>query len=388
MLCIWGLWVFRDTRRDALHFGIGAVAAIALAFLLDSLLRQVLTPGVVGNGNFAYTAYGVVVGNQGWQRILLEYPELRDMARDEVSQRIYKLAFEALRAHPADALFGVLGTWGDFFSFKFPGAFSFINLVPLLSAFPAVLLFALSLLGIVFCVIARHQPSNSLSLALLSGIMLSVPMVPPRDADSMRAYAATIPVQALMVGVGIYAFVAVVTPREQRDADGAKDKPVAREATIVGLSLVVLSVLVPILLKLVIPTNASISDPTRYQDKCAAGQQPMALYMVSGTSLHIVNDSAKTSFVPDVRVSDFRKSIELTPGKGYPNALSILQKMDVGQTLMVMLDSTGTSTWHIVDTKMLPNSARSMVVCAHQILVPEPGDSVFYHIDSVEEVTY
>lgn len=221
-IVLWAAWVFREPKGSVLRTVGGGMVAVLLGFAVNGLvLHTVGTPGAAYS-NFSYTLYGLVFGGN-WSLALHQHPELATLAPLEQAHRVYALAWEHIRTNPLSLLVGSIRAWRAFFLGRSGTWFSFIlYLSPEWADLRAMLLadgvkalnfrrdlwvlldvsaremwiiglHGLLAAGLVVLWRNHRRPLPLLIIAAWSGIFLSVPFVPPWDADNMRAYAATIP---------------------------------------------------------------------------------------------------------------------------------------------------------------------------------------------------
>ena len=195
-LIIWSGFAFRGRRR----FSLAAVglntAAVAFGFLLNMLVfKMVADPGGMVFSNFSYTLYGVVAGGKGWMQILIDHPELAQLDDVARSAQTYALIFDTWKAHPFNIVIGALKNWYDYLLPGGSGAFGFVRG----SEAQNWINYAIRLLLSLFAVLGfaqtwrkRREEPNAMMVWAAAGIFLSVPFVPPTDANQMRVYAATV----------------------------------------------------------------------------------------------------------------------------------------------------------------------------------------------------
>jgi hypothetical protein len=170
--------------------------------------------------NFSYVLYGLVFGGN-WILALQQHPELVTLAPLDQANQVYALVWGQIEAHPLSLVTGCFNAWKAFFIGRSGTWFSFIlYLSPLwtdmreaflaegMAAFNLprdlwmlldvaarefwiVALNGLLIAGVLVLMRNRHNRLARLHIAAWAGILLSVPFVPPWDADNMRAYAAT-----------------------------------------------------------------------------------------------------------------------------------------------------------------------------------------------------
>jgi hypothetical protein len=146
---------------------------------------------------------------------------------------VYALAWEQIKAHPLSLVTGCLNAWQAFFLARSGAWFSFIlYLSPFWAEVRATLLTdglavfklgrdawilldvavrevwivglnGLLVAGLLVVARNRHRRLARLVTAAWVGTLLSVPFVPPWDADNMRAYAATLPFVVALPMLGL-----------------------------------------------------------------------------------------------------------------------------------------------------------------------------------------
>lgn len=228
----WAAWDLRGPNRTVLRILGGSLTAILLGFAINGLfLKWVALPGAAYS-NFSYPLYGLVFGGN-WRLALQQHPELMTLAPLDQANQVYALAWEQIRTHPLSLVTGCLTAWKAFFVGRSGTWFSFIlYLSPLWTDARETLLaeglaglkmrrdvwilldvavrelWIIALNGLMVAgllVMKRncHRRLVRLQIAAWAGILLSVPFVPPWDADNMRAYAATLPFVATLPMLGL-----------------------------------------------------------------------------------------------------------------------------------------------------------------------------------------
>lgn len=372
-LVAWGLWIAWHRQSKPTFLGVVAlgVGAIGAGFILDSLLRRVLVPGAVAFGNFSHTLYGLVSGNKGWMQASHDHPETMAMGDAEASQYVYELAFIALRDNPLTAVSGAIGTWQDFFSFGALGIFGFISM-------PTVQWAAIVLcgLGLAACLWRWRSASHSMVTAMAAGVILSVPFVPPIDAYSMRVYAATIPLGALLIAHGVTLFRFTKAPR-----DPLPSYPFDRTAGLLGVLLVLIIFAGAIALSL-LRQAAHFQPPS-----CPPDETGLVMRMNRGSSLRLLENEARArSRVPDVRVNDFEAGHRVFR-QWYPKLHSTLEGIQAGESLSFTINLAqeryGEPLWVISDSAAQPESG-FVQACAVSI---DNKAGNFYRAESLRSIS-
>jgi hypothetical protein len=400
-LVLWGAWYFRGGAPVSIRFFAGGTVAILLAFLLNlSLLRLVGAPDGVAFANYSQVLYGLVSGGKGWTQALVDHPELADLGEPQFSQEIYRVAVEAFRANPSGLLVGSLRAWGDFFDPRAWGVFSFVY-VWLLSPEALntrIVLYALSGVGVLVLLIRRRDQTHSMMLAAVLGVLASVPLVPPVDSDQMRTYAATVPIVGAMAALGLHGVLSKM--RASPLAVTSESSRFPGVVVVFGVGLAVLCLLGPIVTRAVSrPTGAG-------QFVCQPGEESLQVRITPGSSFQLVSDaSLPQSFLPRIRVSDFKK--QLTQGSVlalYPELFDELETVSPGKTVLLGLNLSdplrlapgeygtvrpgeyGWPIWIIVDTDAVPATPQAIGVCAKPAATNWLRGHRFYNSDSIASV--
>jgi hypothetical protein len=314
-LTVWGVWYFRGQNRISFRFLGIAISAILVGVGLNYLL-----PKIVGDAsgmafsNFSTVLYGLVSGNKGWTQIYADYPGV--IIPD---QEIYRLAWEILRENPKGLVFGILGAYKDYFNPKAMGAFSFLRI-----NHNAIIFYVLSGLGTLWCIRRRRNATFSLVLAVLAGILLSIPFAPPIDADTMRAYAATIPFTALMPGLGLTYLLNI--KKQMIDKKVLEDIFSTKVLVPLCIGILLFLVLGSIGIRLLSSPKIILSH-----QPCPPGSDSITMQISRGSYINFVENSVNESYIPNLRISDFR---QLLGGlDGYPELVDELIGISAGQSL-------------------------------------------------------
>ena len=361
-LVLWAATCFRATRLSIAVL-VAGLLAVVLGFALNAvLLRTVTAPDTVPFGNYVYALYGLATGGKGWTQIFTDHPEVFTLRAAEQYGAIRGLAVAEIQRNPMGLIVGCVKAWKDFFDPLAGGAFSFVFVNPRWAAATVcTVLYCFSAIGVARAVAARHDRRNSLLLALLIGIVASVPSAPPSDADSMRGYAVTMTVPAVLVALGVSA-----SAQKLKMGVGGPAHPrlCARQIECIhgwGLALVGLCVLGPLVATLLSKERATYGGPT-----CPEGLEPLYVRAAPGAAVKLVDDlSAHYTHVPNVRLADFRR--ELPTMALYPELMMELSQLGAGTTIMdaPYLDGSGIATL-VGETPTLQGKDGPMMVCARR----------------------
>ncbi len=373
-LILWGTWAFRGTAHFSRRFLLGGVSVVLLGFILTSILNKIIgAPDAIAFSNFSYTFYGLMVGSD-WTQVLQDYPDLNGMSDSEAAKKIYALAFDVLRTHPLALVTGSLRAWKQFLFEDY--IFSFVR------NFKAnFLLQILSLIALFACYKQRREPNASLMLAANLGILASVPFVPPWDTGEMRAYAATLPIVALLPALGL-AFLAE-TMEWQPLVKVPKQDNSSRYLLCFSLIIAGFVFFGPITTKLFsrTPKFANVS--------CQDGTHALYLRIIPGSLVQLVADnSIRQTHLPKVRLSDFRNGLP-TFGLGYPDLAKEFASLSPSTTLTYTpnLKNLKQPIWLIADSTKLPKKRRIVGVCGKWSTNPQAHEFAFFYADSVQKVS-
>jgi hypothetical protein len=373
-IILWGAWSFRGAARFSWRFLLGGASVVLLGFILNSLLLKIIgVPGGIAFSNFSYTLYGLIVDSD-WTQVLVDYPELKDVSEPELSRRVYDLAFEALRGNPRGLVNGSLRAWQQFLFDDY--VFSFI---PNLKA--NFFLQILSLIALCSCYQQRREPEASLILMATLGILVSVPFVPPWDADTMRAYAATMPFTAVLPALGLgFIFnnlkwqLLVKVPTQENSSP----------------YLFIFSVIFALFVFIApIATKVFSRAPQFANISCPKGTDAAYLRISSGALINLVADnSIPKTHLPDVRISDFRNGMGIFPSSIERNIVKELTGLSASNTLinMVNLKDLRKPYWLIAKSNIIPKKSGIFGVCGKWSTNSVAAEYGFFYADSIKSV--
>jgi hypothetical protein len=344
-LVLWGSRWFPGALRLSWRRLAGAMAVVALGFVLNAaLVRAIGTPSGMFS-NFSYVLYGVVFGGD-WTLVLKQHPELYGLAQSEVEGRVLALALDGIAVDPSRLVTGALRAWREFLVPWYP--FQFLGNVTV----DRVELFTrlLAVLGVVVCLLGLRHRTCSFMLATIIGVLLSVPFVPPWDADIMRVYAATVPLIMAVPALGIAPFASrpLAGPAEPSSAErGASPLGLA----VLTAGLMGLAIASPLVLVL---TRHLPVFPKRIAAECP---YPTLDIRVPGSMLRVVRDDVAVPRYPvEVREGEFRRGLRVfqAVNAGYAGELASVEAP------FVMFTTLGVRPF------------RAVTVVASPALLPEP----------------
>jgi hypothetical protein len=190
----WNGWLQAPFHRifKALLVATLALLVTLMAFGCNMFLSRTLYTGKVTiNGNFAFTLYGVLTGGKwsdclGWSH--------------GDSQLVMQESLTLIQKKPQLLLFGAARAYKSALYRRILFMFNH-------ESRPATLLLIMAGLGLVTLWKKEElKPYASWMTLIAAGILLSIPFVPPWDAAE-RPFAATVPFQGLLAGIGFFALL-------------------------------------------------------------------------------------------------------------------------------------------------------------------------------------
>jgi hypothetical protein len=397
-IVLWAAWGFRGPKGSAWRTLAGGMAAVVLGFAVNGLiLHAVGVPGAAYS-NFSYTLYGLVFGGN-WTLALQQHPELATLPSLEQAGRVYALAWEQIRMHPLALLAGSVRAWTAFFLGRSGAWFSFIlylspewadlremlladgvkalnfrrDLWVLLDVSAREMwiigLHGLLAAGLVVLWRNHRRPLPRLIIAAWAGILLSVPFVPPWDADNMRAYAATIPFVIALPMMGLSYRREGKTQwfaEEQRRAS-----PRVTDLYVFSALLIALQILGPLAGIGGATARLANGQEKLFAVKCAHNCQARLVSIDPRTSIHLVD--SMVGLAADrpgnyVNVRDLRERKHI---KDYPDVWHIwhaISRLPPGTTLAMAYDVRSGDTVYVQSSStVLPPSQGLVVLCGEVI---------------------
>src|SRR6266542_2723466 len=354
-------WIFRGSGQW-LHASLGAVTAVVIAATLTlgvgRLLADPASPQTAFS-NFSYSLYGLVVGGKGWGQAVIDHPAAREGAE------MYALAFQAFRARPMGLVEGSLKMWRAYLWPKEPYAvFAFVS-DGSHSLFFQLICYFLSACGMAIAAWRHRLAPYALLLAATIGHIASIPLVPPIDAG-LRVYAATVPMGAILIGVGGAALLGWGS-RVMRTARPIPRPTVAsvtaethtpRVAEAFGLALAAFVFVGPLCV-------FYASRPPSVEDApCPAGTLPVHVRFSHGSFLRIIGNVPDVDdtriVVPEIRARDVPRTA------GVVEIRNDVNRFIAGHTMMNAYDlKRGRLVWLVASSAILPEPPNVLQICGH-----------------------
>lgn len=400
-IILWAGWVFRPPKGFSLRVATGCAAAVLLGFAVNGVQLSLVGTPTAGFSNFAYSLYGLVFGGS-WTSALQHHPDLAALPPVEQANRVYLLAWEQIRANPLVLLAGSLRAWTAFFV-GHSGTWSSHLLYPspewadarvMLQAEGVVALFrqqplrvlldvaggkiwtlwlnVLLVTGLIVAWRNRRHPLALLTIFGWAGILVSVPFVPPWDADSMRAYAATLPFMIALPCLGVLYDApdqATVRPAEVLRAPSGI-------SSILGLGALLLILQIPVPLTLALlggPHWPSSGEGRICAGRCEGATERRALHIIPGAAVHVRESTGGRSVGLRGNYVSLQDIRTRTHGHEFPDVLYMwrgLSRMEGGATLLSAYDlDRGTTLYVQSSSTAFPQMSAQVSACGKTVLL-------------------
>jgi hypothetical protein len=335
-------------------FFVLAVAVLMPFVMAEFLNNQIVIPSSTPYSNFSTTLYGQSLGGEGWHRLYADHPELISVSEPEFSRRVYAYAFQNIQLNPQNLARAAAISWITYFSPDRQGMVGFVNLWPeRVNVVLRVLLLLLLAGGLVLAWKRRSQPHYQWFLWFTLGLFISIPFVPPRDADIMRAYAVTVPTTILLPSIAM-GMLARFVHNETMDSDIVGST--GRWAGVVGLSLALVTIFGSL------AVQAASRMPSMHPLVCSDEQVPLLFRSSSGAAVHIVyNDSLSMSRLPFVLIKDVQDNLHDLP---YSQFARVIRGIHEPKIILVAHDMISDSTVWIVGPPSLPGGGELVQACS------------------------
>lgn len=337
-----------------------ATISVAAAFILSILFLKLLgsREGRLMS-NYHDSMYGIVFGGN-WQQPAADIPDYSQMDESARAAEIDRRILAAVKANPSLIWRGSVRNWSDFFtnSKAARGPFSFF--MHLNTEYVLLVLSAFGLLSS----LAFWNRLSPLLLATGVGIVLTVPFVPPPDADRMRAYAATMPLMFLIPAFSFVAWqdwMARFAPRLSSSSRPEYRVPTnadhaSSQLNCYTIPYLAVMLLVPPFARFVAPISPAVS----LKDKGPDIELTLDLDRATWIELSSSSDSRWRS-PQRVSAEDFKRGIFASFHFFYPKQGQFLESVAHPGIALVCPGSTDTA-FLTIDAKHLDNKGPKIVI--------------------------
>ncbi len=283
--------------------------------------------------NFSYVLYGLVFGGDWTTAINNPPPEIIGLSGKALTDKLFQITISAVIKDPFLLISGMLSAWKEQilkgYTFNFvitdhssPGITSWFYskqviatskiITHLIALAIMAALHILSLAG-TYWSYQNRKKEGSIIIAFLVGFFISIPFIPPWDADFGRVYAATIPLLAIAPSCGLNAILSAFKKKRfyHKDEIGYGQK------NSMNVTLLYLFPLLPLICCTAGPIALKLTQTqsTCIEIECPQGMEPLNLKMRSGSYIMLVDDAKLGTAIPRVLIKDFRRQ---------PGALKLL----------------------------------------------------------------
>jgi hypothetical protein len=359
LLMLWFLSL-KNASLSKLAMGGIVCASVALGFLANLwLFNTISVAGSVPFSNFGDTFYGMATGYRGWYSFNRDYPGLE-------SSEAMRISLDIILDSPSSFLYAVVQAYRDYFLPE--RFFSFLYVarpqLPLIASLLSVFL----VVAIMRLIQARQTTIARMLFAVIIGILLSIPFVPPID-DGIRAMIATVPFWALIVGLAV--------------ADLKAVSPEFEEPWKFGLPninpLLLFSFLMAFATSLGWLFVWGSASPAIEKVNCDAAEYPVAIMASPGSYINVVkNNSRLVSWLPNIRREDLRANM-----RNFPDVYSFeaFSRLKTEQSVLVGLnlaDAHKDFIWLVVPTNTIKTFDGINYFCAVPTGVEELDNASFF----------
>ena len=204
-------WVFFHIGASTRWRGTLAVLGIAsvVAGMALAIAPSYIAGGTLGGSqsNFSYTLYGLAAGGKGWLYVTVERPDIfsQNSGGIHVTDRIFEAAIESILTRPHLFALGYVKGIASYFDhlFRYAHGFNVLRLAGFYLPWAV---------GVYAATQRWREPRYSLLLWLLAGVIVSSPFI--IFDGGTRVFAATIPLDALFVALGMMRIFGLMPQKE------------------------------------------------------------------------------------------------------------------------------------------------------------------------------
>ena len=195
----------------------------------------------------------------------------------------------------------------------------------------------------------RDWKNNKNAFLILSfiGILISVPFVPPWDANAMRAYAATLPFIIVYSALGVYHLLVRFFP-----VAGVPEKDYSKEMPVLYM------VLLGLFLSLILASPLCLKGRESIQDTANSSQnKTVVCAKIYPGSYVVISENAENKKCPSlyIQTQEFRKWLPVNLGIMLPELAATLAALDHCCLLGIQKDTAGKSVLFIADPALIGN---------------------------------
>jgi hypothetical protein len=369
-LALWGSWFFRGKRRVSGAIALSSVAAIGLGFFLNHLVLTHIGRADVSFSNFSFTIYAQVVGSKDWRQVGIDYPDVLKLDQPAITYEIYRLAWNEFQSNPLRLFASFAEALATYLSPTPYGLFGFVSTygITVASIFILVVIYLLGVVGLMRCLRQPYKPCHSLLVAAGVGILASIPFAPPwMDGvpSAIRAYAATLPISALLPALGVAALSDRLPQHYHLPSQPLQKVPVT---LVFGACLAFLSICGPLAVKALSHLPALTTVP------CSSNQEAVHIRFSPGSVVNLVDDSTQSqTHLPNVRVGDFRpgatETVQILANRRslVTDETQEIANLGSGHTIMDALDlQTRQRLWVVFQSAQRPVRTGIVQVCGQR----------------------
>lgn len=352
--------VFPRKRIASLCLGL---AAVSLGFVLTFLGNFILAEkGSLAFSNYAYSLYGVVTGNRGWEQFATDHPDALTLPSPQAEWIALREVSRAVQADPMSGLRGWIGSYLGYFTTGPASLFGFLSGGETASrgspeaeslkwayVLTRLLMYSLAIRGM--WSLWRRSSHSIHSLLFWSGVatLLGLSFFPARDAGMMRIHAVSIPFLLCLPSLGLSSLSSEVH---------AGDIPPASRNLRALLAYGLLSLVLASL-----PLFSAFTQRQGYSaSRCDPDQVPVITRINRGGYIVIVGDDQTVAAgSPFLRYSDFLQRV----GSFHrADLLADLSQIPLRSRLSAFVDlRTGQSGWLILPLSATPAPGEVVNVC-------------------------
>jgi len=355
---IWAAWIFRKKHLFSRWMAGAGIVVILLGFATNYLVFLALgnSQGVLFT-NFSYSFYGMVTGGQRWDAIYQEHPEVFKLPEQEQPSAIYQLAFEKIKENPLGPVRGIMKQYDYLVSNTWYNAYGYVgNTQDIYDISAQYLLMLFAAAALILGWKQRKTPNMSLIYLMFGGVLLSVPFVPPGDTNRMRAYAAVIPLIAVLPALG--AGMVLKKIGMNRLISLPTDFPVWDATVPLAAALIIGISILPVGLRW---TSSSIETTTV---KCQPGEDRAYVQYTPGSEINVHNE--KEFFLdgmPDFHNGRYSSYIHSMP---YMDLMREFLNVEAPVTIFTTNElKTNQPIWVIATSNLLPAQYGVVGLCGH-----------------------